>query len=102
MKKTLKNAIAELISSEQGTVRLNSIAVLERRTKNALNEDVDVLTIRFDTLNGLYVKTRTTVDIKAREYDGVIEECCTATQTFLSDAAGQIASDLKAGYWKEG
>ena len=99
---TLKKAITDLINAEQGSVRLNSVAVLERRTKNALNEDVDVLAIRFDALNGLYVKTRTTVDIQARDYDGVIDECCTATQTFLSEAAGQIASDLKAGYWKEG
>lgn len=101
MKATLKTAITNLINSENGSFRLNSIAILERRTKNALNEDVDVLAVKFDALNGLIVKTCYCIEIQSREYAGIIDECNKAIQTFLNEAANQITNDLKAGYWKE-
>ena len=99
---TMKKEITNLISAEEGTLRLNNVSFLRRwHTTNGLGEEYDGLEIRFDTLNGLSIKGCFAVEITSREYDGIIAECDIATQKFLDEAAKQITNDLRSGHWKK-
>lgn len=49
--------------------------------KNALDMDVDELTLDFDSINGVRFSIYDTT-IKSRDYDGIIKECCTLTEKF--------------------
>lgn len=98
---TLKKEITNLINSEEGTLKLNSISFLRRwHTTNGLGEEYDRLEIRFDTLNGLCIKGCFAAEITSREYKGIIAECEKATQKFFEEAANQISNDLRSGHWR--
>jgi hypothetical protein len=95
----MKKQIMNLVNSQEGSFRLNKFSSLKRWTKDALNSDIDRLQIRFDSLNDICIKACPVVDITARDYDGIIEECRTATEEFFNAAIAQINNELKAGYW---
>lgn len=94
---TMKKAIMNLVNSDRGQIRLNNVSMLRRWTKNALDMDVDELTLDFDSINGVRFSIYDTT-IKSRDYDGIIKECCTLTEKFFSEVSRSLCNDLKAGY----
>lgn len=94
---TMKKAIVNLINSDKGEVRLNNVATLRRWTKNALGMDVDELKLDFDNINSVHFGIYDT-NIKSRDYDGIIKECCTLTEKFFAEVSRSLCNDLKAGY----
>lgn len=89
----------QLVNSTEGAFRLNKFASLKRWTKDAINNDVDKLELRFDTLNDICIKGLSNVSITARDYDGIISECNEAITRYFQEATKQITNDLSAGYW---
>lgn len=92
----MKKKIMELVKANEGTYRLNNICFLTRYTKSAIGENVDVLNLCFDNING--VNFGAWVVIKARDYDGIIEECNKAIEDYLNAVALRLTTNLKAGY----
>lgn len=92
-----KEIIALVNSTEEGYFRLNNISKLYRLTKDALNQDCDVLKIEFDNINHVYFGM-SIVDIKSRDFDGIIAECQQATTKYLEEVARTLNSNIAAGY----
>lgn len=93
----MKKEIIALVKSEEGTYRMNNISFLKRWTKSGLDEDVDMLELNFDNINHVNYGY-STVEIKSRDYEGIINECIAATEDYLSKVAERLAKDLRAGY----
>jgi len=93
----MKKEIIALVNSEEGYYRLNNISKLYRYTKDALNQDCDVLKIEFDNINHVYFGL-SVIDIKSRDFDGIIAECQQATTKYLEEVARSLNNDIAAGY----
>lgn len=94
--KDMKREIMNLIQSESGSFRLNNISYLRRWTRDGLDSEVDKLTIEFDRIN--HVRFMDSFEVKARDYQGIINECKKYTQEFLNDMSDRLTSDMDAGY----
>ena len=92
----MKKDINELVKRAVGRYRLNNLCYLDRWTKDALGDYVDGLKLCFDDVNG--VNFGSCIDIKARDYEGIITECEAAINEFLKEVAERVTKDLKAGY----
>lgn len=93
----MKKDIINLVNSSEGTLRLNNISSLHRWTKDALGDDVDRLSIEFDNINNVNFSI-VDREIKARDYAGIIAECCEKTQVFLQAVSETLCKNLSAGY----
>ena len=94
----MKKEIMELLKSKDGEMRLNNISKLVRVTKNALNDDVDILLIEFDAINKVNFTHFYASKIESRDYEGIIRECKSHTELFLTGVKERLLLDLEAGY----
>lgn len=92
----MKKEINALLNATEGSLRLNSIASLDRWKLDALGEEVDRLRIKFARING--VEYSGAYEVKARDTEGIINECCAAIDDFCQKLAGQMTKQLRAGY----
>ena len=93
----MKKDIVNLLNSESGYFRINNISYLSRWTKDALGNNVDRLTLEFDSINGVCFSVFDR-EIKSRDYDGIIRECQDITQRFSEEIARTLCNNLGAGY----
>ena len=94
----MKKEIIKLLESKEGTLKLNNISKLRRFTKNALNEECDILKLDFDTINDVDFGM-SNIEIKSRDWKEIIKECECLTEQFLDNAVKErIIKNLKAGY----
>lgn len=92
----MKKEIIDLVSSEEGTFRINNCSHLKRWTKNGIGQKVDFLFLRFDRLNG--VEFNFTREIHSRDFDGIEEEIEAATEEFFLTVSQDLRANLRAGY----
>lgn len=94
----MKNDIIALVNStEEGFYRLNNIAKLHRYTKDALNQDCDILKIEFDNINNVNFGI-TVINITSRDYNGIVTECQQAISKYLEEVTRSLNNDIVAGY----
>ena len=94
----MKKEIMNLINSKEGTYRLNNVSYLKRwTTLNAFNKEVDMLELKFDTINDVCFSIYDTT-IKSRDYEGIIKECQIFTERFFNEVASTLCKNLGAGY----
>lgn len=86
-----------LIESAEGSYRINNIATLRRWTKNGIGEDVDMLVIAFDPINGVNFGDDT-VRLNQRTYEGIIADCERAINNHLKIVTNTLMSNLENGY----
>lgn len=96
MKKEIMNLI-NIKSDEATYFRLNNISYLRRWTMDGLGNEVDRLTIEFDTINEVRFSLCDR-EIRSRDYAGIISECQEKTEAFLQEVSRSLGNDLKAGY----
>ena len=84
------------LTQEEATVRINEICYLFRFTKDALGNDVDHLILNFKYVVG--IKGGVFYEVKARDYDGIIEEVFNCTKHYLEECAKKATANLRAGY----
>lgn len=90
----MKKEIARLLQSEEGTLKVNKFCRLVRHTKNAFNEDVDVLKIEFSIHHCMDFSK----SIKSRDLAGIVEEIAISTQEAFDIAKEQYIKELQNGY----
>ena len=78
MKKEIMNLI-NIKSDEATYFRLNNISYLRRWTMDGLGNEVDRLTIEFDTINEVRFSLCDR-EIRSRDYAGIISECQEKTE----------------------
>ncbi len=93
----MKKEIMQLVSSNEGQIRLNSISYLRRWTKTAIGTPVDKLELVFDSINNVRFSIYDT-EIKSRDYNGIIKECEELTSRFLAEVSRSLCNDLRAGH----
>lgn len=96
----MKKDIMKMICFEERearTYRLNNISFLRCWNYDALGNHVDKLQICFDNINGVCFPYNQ-MDIKSRDYDGIIKECSEITERFLKNVNDKLVNDLRAGY----
>lgn len=93
---SLKKEIMAALKAEWAVVKINGISRLTRYQKDALGKDVDKMMIDFDYITG--AKGGWSCPIKARDYDGILEEIGNATKEYLEMVAEQAIKNMKAGY----
>ena len=93
----MKKEIMNLINGKEGTVRLGTMLYLHRYTKDCLGNQTDVLKLIFETgaIKDFYVSD---VEIKSRDYNGVISEISDGVEKRFSEAGQKIAKDIRNGY----
>ena len=88
-----KRKILYMLGGAEGIVHLNNVSFLERVTENLFGERVDELNIYFYPLNGAdYVFFDN--KIRARDYDGVIEECKEKTAKFFEIVQDKLFEEM--------
>ena len=92
----MKKEIKELLSTENGWLRINQLSTLHRWTVTGIGEEVDKLELRFAPVNGR--EFGFSKIIKSRDYSGIIEECAAATTEFCNEVSSRLVKDLRAGY----
>jgi len=93
----MKNEIMAMINSAEGSYRINNIATLRRWTKNGIGEDVDMLVIAFDPINGVNFGDDT-IQINSRTYDGIVADCERAINNHMNRVAITLMENLENGY----
>lgn len=93
----MKKEIMELLQKDDGYFDLNKHSYLERNSRNAMGERVDELSIVFHQINGIYY-TPSIFKISARDYEGIIKECASATEAFFTEVSKRTVKELFAGY----
>ena len=94
--KTMKQEVMELVKSEYGTCRVNSICYLYRWTTTGMGETVDLMNVQFDHLNGIeYSFSRM---IESRTYEGILAEVEQAINEFFEMVNERLVKNLHAGY----
>ena len=92
----MKKEIMQLIASDKGEFRINSVSVLHRWTEDGVGQTVDCLRLAFDQING--VEYSGWVMIQSRDYDGILEEIEDATTAFMASVAERLNKNLRNGY----
>ena len=92
----MKKDILKLIESDDCVLRINEISYLHRWKRNALDVEVDELTITFSFVVG--VGGGAVYHIGARDYDGIINEIERCTKDYLKTCADKAVKDLRNGY----
>lgn len=93
----MKKEIMNLLNSENGSFRINNISKLERWTKDGIGNDVDMLIIRFDPVNGVNFGDDT-VRIDSRDFDGIIADCRRAINNHMNTVTNKLLEQLQNGY----
>lgn len=90
----MKKQINELLAAKYGRLKLNSFATLERYTEDALGNPCDVLRLEFKAAY-YYVSP---VDIKARNWQDVVEESGQAMAQYFTKMAERASDELRVGH----
>ena len=93
---TIKKDIQEILNKSEGYIRINNISTLANNTTNGIGENVDNLILVFNYIGG--VKGGAMVEIKARDYDGIIAEIEKATENYFTSCKNELIKNLKNGY----
>ena len=93
----MKKEVMNLVNSNEGKFRLNNVSYLKRWTLDGLGNKVDRLELEFDTINNVCFSLYDR-EIKARDYDGIIEECKALTERFFKEVSDTLSKNLGAGY----
>lgn len=91
----MKKEINELLSSENATLRLNKFCTLYRWQVNALGERVDFLRAEFSVTH----QYSHSYAVTARSWQKIIEEIQLLQSKAFADAANQLNTQLKNGYF---
>ena len=95
MKKEIMNII-----NNGGTFKLNNAVSLVRELgeweiTETQSDKIDVLAVQIKVVG---IKGWYSVNIKSRDYDGIISEVNEAVKKAYSEAANNLCRDFKAGY----
>lgn len=93
----MKKEILHLVESDEGEFTLNNISYLRRWTKSAIGENVDKLVVEFKNINNVNFG-KSSEEIIARDYDGIINEITIATKEYLQRVSDEFCKNLKCGY----
>lgn len=93
----MKKEILHLVESNEGKFTLNNISYLRRWTKSAIGENVDKLVVEFKNINNVNFG-KSSKEIIARDYDGIINEITIATKEYLQEVSNRLCNNLKCGY----
>nr|WP_294371228.1 hypothetical protein [uncultured Ruminococcus sp.] len=93
----MKKEILHLVESNEGKFTLNNISYLRRWTKSAIGENVDKLVVEFKNINNVNFG-KSSKEIIARDYDGIINEITVATKEYLQGVSDELCNNLKCGY----
>ena len=91
----MKKELKELLARESGRMKLSAICYLQRWTKDGIGEDVDKLTINFDSPTGsVYFYS---AEIENRTTDGIAQEIAQHTKAFAEKWAEEEAKKALGG-----
>lgn len=90
----MKKEIINLLKKEEGKLKINNNFQLNRYTKDALNEKVDVLRLEGNLIN-VFAYSK---EIKAREFSEIKEEIEAAMKEALEEYTEKLLKDFKNGY----
>lgn len=90
----MKKEIMNLLKKEEGKLKINDRFQLNRYTKDALNEDVDVLRLEGNLIN-VFAYSK---EIQSREFSGIKEEIEAAMKEALEEYAEKLLKDFRNGY----
>lgn len=93
---SLKKEIIAAVAAEEGVVKINNVARLDRYTVTVIGDPVDKLVIDFKYVVGIPGGWRK--EITARDYDGIIAEIQTATEEYFQMVAKAANKHLVNGY----
>lgn len=90
----MKKEIVNLLKSNEGILKINKYFVLERHTKNALNQDVDELNLRCDLTRFAYK----TVKIKSRDCEEIKKEISNQIFFIMNEVRNNMMDNLDNEY----
>ena len=89
----MKKELKELLKSEQGTLKINSVSVLRRWTKDALGTNVDKLVIEFSITRPYDYS----YEIKSRDTQGIVSEIMKHQTEAFTNASDTLNRRLRGG-----
>lgn len=94
---TFKKELTKALTTDgETTININNLTYLRRWTRDWANKEVDCLTITFGFISG--IKGGMTYDIKARDYEGILDEIEKYTKEYYLACADETVKNLKNGY----
>lgn len=90
----MKKEIENLLKSENGNLKINDYFTLERYTKDALENEVDVLKL----ISSLTSYASETTEISARDFEGIKREVIIAMANHIENAKYKMIKNFENGY----
>lgn len=91
----MKKEFNQLLAMKNGYLRINKLAILHRWQEDMLGDEVDGLSITFNSPTGR--ASFYTADIQARDTEGIAKEIAMHTKAFADKWAREEANRILAG-----